>query len=134
MVSQKNVLLIWACVLLSSCAKEGPAGPAGPAGQDGTASGNVHVESFTAPSAEWVQLPNGLAFTQQVPSLTQDVIDNDALLLYMKRNNTWYVLPHQVFGLQYSWSYQPGEVVVTVTGTQIPFDLTCKVVYVSDSE
>ena len=123
------------CLLLAGCTKEGPAGPAGPAGtpgQDGA--GNVHVEGFTAPSSGWDQLPNGLSYTQQIPSLTQEVIDNDAVILFMEKNGIWYVLPYQVNALHYTYSYQPGEITITLTGTQIPSTVDWKLVYMEDSE
>lgn len=94
----------------------------------------MHVEGFTAPSSEWVQLSNGLEFTQQVPSLTQEVIDNDAVLLFMGTNGIWHVLPYQVNALRYTYSYQVGQVTITVTGTQIASTVDWKLVYVRDSE
>ncbi|MBK9596895.1 MAG: hypothetical protein IPO60_00875 [Flavobacteriales bacterium] len=62
------------------------------------------------------------------------MIDNDAVLLYMHKNNIWYLLPHQLSTLQYTYSYQPGEITITVIGTQIPTTLILKLVYMEDSE
>ena len=122
-------------LVMAGCAKEGPVGPTGPAGPTGqVGDANFHVESFTALSSDWEQLSNGIQYTQQVPSLTQEVIDNDAVLLYMYKNSIWYVLPHQLYTLQYTYSYQPGEITITLTGTQLPSTLPCKLVYMEDSE
>jgi hypothetical protein len=119
-------------LLLTGCSKEGPAGPAGPAGASGA--GNVHVESFTVAASDWEVQGNGMQHVIQVPSLTQEVIDQDAVLLYFERNGIWHILPYQVNGLQYTYSYQVGEVTTSITGTQIPIALTWKLVYMHDSD
>lgn len=132
---RKLFIITAACLLMAGCTKEGPTGPSGPAGppgQDGN--GSLHVESFTALNSDWEQLSNGIKYTRQVPSLTQDVIDNDAVLLYMHKNNIWYVLPYQLNVLLYTYSYQPGEITITITGTQIPYTLPLKLVYMEDSQ
>lgn len=134
MVHLKRTIVIGVCLLVLSCGKEGPAGPAGPPGQDGSAPENVHFQSFTIASADWTQLTNALSFTYEVPALTQEVIDSAAVILSMKRNNLWYVLPAQVFTVQYTWTYQLGQVNVYVSGTQLPFDLPCKLVWMNDPE
>ncbi len=132
---RKIFMLTAICLLLAGCAKEGPAGPSGsvgPPGQDGN--GSLHVEGFTALSSEWEQLSNGIKYTRQVPSLTEEVIDNDAVLLYMHKNSIWYVLPYQLYTLQYTYSYQVGELTITIIGTQIPSTLHCKLVFMEDTE
>lgn len=85
---------------------EGPQGPAGvdgeaqgvpgPAGADGTdgtdgQDGNANVETFTLDISSESGLFWGLALNE----LTQDVIENDAILFYMKRTfgGSYYPVP-----------------------------------------
>ena len=133
----KSMIVIGICVLAFSCVKEGPVGPAGPAGppgQDGGVPENVQFESLTITSADWTQLNNGLSCSYEIPALTQEVIDSAGVFLSMKRNNLWYVLPAQVYTVQFTWNYQLGRVNVYVSGTQLPFNLPCKLVWMSDPE
>lgn len=131
-----NLRLMFMCtavgLLLAGCVKEGPAGPTGPPGE--SVADDMHVESFTVLSSEWELVGNGMKATRQVSSLTQDVIDHDAVVLFLGRDGMWYPLPHQVNALSYTYSCQPGEVTITITGTQIQLTLPWKLVYLSDSE
>lgn len=92
------------------------------------------MESFTVLNSEWEQLSNGLQVTRQVPSLTEEVIDNEAVLLYMFKTGNWFLLPYQTGALRYTFSYQAGQVTIVITGTRIPTTLPFKLMYVEDSE
>ena len=85
-------------------------------------------------NSEWEQLSNGMQVTRQVPSLTQEVVVNDAVLMYMLKSGHWYLLPCQINALHYTFTYQTGQVTIIVTGTQIPTTLLFKLMYVMDSE
>ena len=75
-----------------SCSPEdgeaGPQGEQGAAGTNGT-DGNANVEVLTfdmsAASGTFDDIP--------VTQLTQDIIDNDVVLGYIKRGNNWHPLP-----------------------------------------
>ncbi|NHF61446.1 collagen-like protein [Flavobacteriaceae bacterium TP-CH-4] len=60
----------------------GPAGPTGPAGADGDdgADGNANVRAFIFDLSS----RSGATVIQNIPALTQDVLDNDLILGYLK--------------------------------------------------
>lgn len=96
-------------ISISSCSKDGATGAAGPAGiagingQDGAdgtdgtngsdgADGNANVQTFTFDTSSLSGEFFNLAFTE----LTQEVLDNDALLFYIKGTdlaNVYYPIP-----------------------------------------
>ncbi len=72
---------------ISSCTKEGPQGPAGQNGTDG-ADGNANVKTFIFNNPSWENSNSYMILN--ISELTQDVLDNDAILGYIKINFTSY--------------------------------------------
>ena len=70
---------------ISSCTKEGPEGPAG---QDGNA--NVQTYVFNSPS--WNSSGSGM-YIDMSSILTNEIIENDVILGYVKNPNLSYVFP-----------------------------------------
>lgn len=50
------------------------------------------------------------------------------------KNGLWHILPYQVNSLWYTYSYQPGELTIGITGTLIPLTLPWKPVYLQEAE
>lgn len=74
----------------------GPAGTTGANGTDGTdgQDGNANVLTYTFDtSAE-----NGQIWDITATQLTQDVLDNDAILAYLRRGTSYYPTPGTSFG------------------------------------
>lgn len=97
---------------------EGPEGPRGPSGADGTdgtngatgapgqdgqngqngEDGNANVKSYTfsVDADDWTD-PTGAAnqneFTLQVPAITQDIVDNGAVHMYLPDSGGWRAMP-----------------------------------------
>src|SRR5690348_2162425 len=78
-------------LLVSSCADDGPVGPAGPAGPPGptgaTGSPNVVYGAWFKPDSYEMTTLFGIknfAHTQQVPAITQEVLDKGVVLVYAK--------------------------------------------------
>ena len=97
----KYVLMALIMVVTFSCSPEdgadGAQGPAGPAGQDGTngQDGNANVQTFTFDTST----ENGQFWSINAPQLTQDVLDKDAILTYLRRSNgSYYSVPGTSFG------------------------------------
>ncbi|KPM30705.1 Hypothetical protein I595_3202 [Croceitalea dokdonensis DOKDO 023] len=76
---------------------DGQDGEDGQDGQDG-ADGNANVNSYIFD----ISNVSGTLYGQNIPELTQSVIDNDVVLGYVKRNNNWYPLPAIGFFLPFS--------------------------------
>lgn len=77
-------------ILFSSCTKEGPQGPVGPQGN-----ANVNSETFTVTPTQWqlsdtlVGFPSHILFVDfAIAGITQNVLDNGAVIIYSKYNNT----------------------------------------------
>ncbi|MCF6347131.1 MAG: hypothetical protein L3J20_02370 [Flavobacteriaceae bacterium] len=91
----KYVLMALIMVVSFSCSPEdGADGAQGPAGQDGTngqdgEDGNANVQTFIFD----ISGVSGSSYTQSIPELTQDVIDNDVILGYVNRGAFQYPLP-----------------------------------------
>ena len=84
----KKLLPVFALLLLTL----GCEGPTGPKGKDGNA--NVHTRFYTATSTDWDL--SGSSYTIQLTNtdITQSIVDNGAVLVYMKTANTsWELLP-----------------------------------------
>ncbi|QLG46225.1 collagen-like triple helix repeat-containing protein [Costertonia aggregata] len=67
---------------------QGEQGPPGQDGEDG-ADGNANVNSYTFD----ISSVSGVTYGQNIPELTQSVIDDDVVLGYVKRNINWHQLP-----------------------------------------
>ena len=97
----KYVLMALIMVVTFSCSPEdgadGAQGAQGPAGQDGTngQDGNANVQTYTFDTST----ENGSIWTITASQLTQDVLDNDAILTYLRRSNgSYYSVPGTSFG------------------------------------
>jgi len=95
----KYVLMALIMVVTFSCSPEdgadGAQGPAGPAGQDGTngQDGNANVQTFTFDTST----EDGQIWNIDAPQLTQDVLDNDGVLTYLRRGGSYYFVPGTSF-------------------------------------
>lgn len=98
--------LITLLALGCSGGEDGAIGPAGPQGEQGVAGsngtngqdGNANVRSFTYD----LSTVSGLGHYQSIPEFTQEVIDNDAILGYLKLNGSIRLYPmpnHNLFPL-----------------------------------
>ncbi|WP_438422468.1 hypothetical protein [Aquimarina macrocephali] len=95
----KYFLLILITLLALGCSdgEDGAVGPAGPQGGQGIAGdngtngqdGNANVRSFTYD----LSTVSGSFYDQSIPELTQEVIDNDAILGYLKLNGSPRLYP-----------------------------------------
>lgn len=95
----KYFLLILITLFALGCSdgEDGAIGPVGPqggqgiAGGDGTngQDGNANVRSFTYD----LSTVSGSFYDQSIPELTQEVIDNDAILGYLKLNGSPRLYP-----------------------------------------
>ncbi|MEQ8218498.1 MAG: hypothetical protein RH981_09695 [Arenibacter sp.] len=70
-----------------SCTKDGEIGPMGPAGQNGIngtngEDGNANVRVFKYDISQ----STGGSFTQEIPEITADVLENDLILGYIRTN------------------------------------------------
>lgn len=70
----------------------GAAGPAGANGADGE-DGNANVLAFTFD----LSTAEGASITQDIPELTQEVLDNDLVLGYLKASEEFNPIPAPVF-------------------------------------
>ena len=89
--------LLLTALVITSCTKEGPQGPAGIAGANGTngTNGNDGQDGQNGISniitSDWFEtawtLPDDKGFHDvAVPALTQDILNNSAIMVYMKGN------------------------------------------------
>ncbi len=85
----------------------GPQGPAGPAGADGTngsdgADGNANVQTFIYD----VSTRSGASINVSASVLTQDVLDNDLVLGYLKKNGGNYTpIPAPIYAVALGDNY-----------------------------
>lgn len=68
--------------------QDGATGAQGPAGQNGK-DGNANVQTYTFDTSSI----SSNVFSINFPELTQNVINNDAVLTYIKRGNGYYIIP-----------------------------------------
>ncbi len=99
MFRTKLFLAVFLGIALISCSGEdgmdgamGPIGPAGPAGVNGTngtdgVDGNANVQTFLFD----ISTETGPNFAVDVPQLTQEVLDNDLILGYLKTLDGTYI-------------------------------------------
>ncbi|WP_024768804.1 hypothetical protein [Aquimarina macrocephali] len=95
----KYFFLAFITLLALGCSdgEDGAVGPAGPQGGQGIAGdngtngqdGNANVRSFTYD----LSTVSGSFYDQSIPELTQEVIDNDAILGYLKLNGSTRLYP-----------------------------------------
>ncbi|MGC1471482.1 MAG: hypothetical protein WA775_02725 [Psychroserpens sp.] len=94
-LNTKLFLMALVAVFALSCSAEdgsdGAPGEQGPAGTDGinVADGNANVQVLTYD----ISTESGTFHEQNVPEITQDVLDNDVILGYVKSANVFFPLP-----------------------------------------
>lgn len=118
----KFVLVVLITVLFFSCAGED--GAMGPPGQDGAngQDGNANVISVLIPNVSFVDGEKTLS----VPELTQDILDNGAVIGYLRNTgeSTWFALPLSFSGFEvYIQSLQLGSITIRANyvGNQTDF-------------
>lgn len=80
------ILLVALTSTAISCSPEdGATGPQGPAGMDG----NANVRNITFDASNFA----GTFTDVFIPELTQDVLENDALLTYLNDGTLWFPVP-----------------------------------------
>ena len=92
-------LLIAGATSLSSCEKEGSVGPAGKDGIDGSdgSDGNANVVSSTITSSSWAYSNPSWVISFTYPAITQSIIDEGAVLVYIKVGNGYTQLPLTIY-------------------------------------
>ncbi len=95
-----TVFVLFLGVAVSSCKEDdgtdGIDGATGQAGADGQ-NGNANVQTLTYD----VSNVSGYAISTTVPEFTQSVLDNDAILFYLKTNNNiFYSIPGSLINYQ----------------------------------
>jgi len=120
--------LLAMALTVTSCTKEGPQGPIGPTGVDGTngtngadgadgtngadgtdgangadgADGNANVNTFIYD----VSTESGASIPVTAPVLTQDVLDNDLVLGYLKKGSGTYTpIPTPIYAVSLGDNY-----------------------------
>jgi len=103
---KKNFILITTALILlfnlTSCVKEGPQGPPGKDGinglngqdgQDGNA--NVKTTVFQVTPSDWTQTSSDIYYLKYLSIITNDIVDNGAVLVYWKstNSNSYQALP-----------------------------------------
>jgi hypothetical protein len=111
-------------VIISGCTKEGPEGPAGKDGINGK-DGNANVVSATITSSAWVYNTPSWVISFSYPAITQDIINNGAVLVYIKVGNGYNQLPLTFYQSQnYSTSIEVSTYVGGLTLLWTDSDLT----------
>jgi hypothetical protein len=84
-------------ITLTSCSKDGEIGPMGPAGQDGLngTDGNANVRLLTFDYSG----VSANDYIQEIPELTQEVLDNDLILGYITTKGAMYQIPQNNIGI-----------------------------------
>ena len=100
----KYALLALFVAFSFSCSPEdGAPGAIGPAGADGTngADGNANVQTFTFDATGFAGTFDSVTISQ----ITQDVLDNDAILSYLTNDgNDWVTIPCPFDSFQFDFS------------------------------
>jgi hypothetical protein len=106
----KTKLLLFATiisVILSAC--KGDKGDTGPAGSNGAQGpqGNANVTTVTVTTSNWIL--SGVAWytTINVSSITQSIVDNGIVMVYMDAGGAWLALPVTIIpSSSYSSTYR----------------------------
>lgn len=85
-------LVIFGLAIISivGCTKEGPIGPAG-------ADGNANVVSSSFSSSNWVFGSPNWSLVLVYSAITQEIIDNGAVLVYLKNGQSYLQLPLTIY-------------------------------------
>ena len=131
-------LLIAGATTFSNCAKDGAVGPAGKDGNDGNA--NVVSSSITSGSWSFVSPSWSQYFTYS--AITQDILNNGAVLVYVAEGVNYYQLPYTFYpsssySRTYNYVHYLGGLKVYVTDSDLntpePGTLKFKVVVIEAS-
>jgi hypothetical protein len=148
-----TLLFVAAVTFIISCTKEGPEGPQGiqgPTGPQGIQGipgqdGNANVNSYTynVYLNDWTLDAADYGINLLVPEITQSILDNGAVLVYMGvGSGSWVSLPYIVWNVGYASQYLPiisvGKVTIWKTDsdffqTDNPGDKTFKVIVIAGS-
>jgi hypothetical protein len=120
-------------MLFSKCSKEGPEGPQGIQGEQGIqgdqgvpgADGNANVHSYLYTVVNWT--PDGVDLYDVLAAsyITQDILDNGAVLVYMSNGSgAWNPLPYVEWRSSYEHLITPVIAVGSITLWISDSDLT----------
>jgi hypothetical protein len=98
---KRAILVLLTYMLLPSCEKE--EGPQGPAGANGNA--NVKTSIFTG--VGWTAVGNIYYCILSDSNITQEIVDNGFVNVYIQDANAWEALP-------YSWPISPAVSTINV--------------------
>ena len=137
-------LLIAGATTFSNCAKDGAAGPAGKDGLDGKdgEDGYSNVVSSSIISGNWTFLSPSWSQSFTYAAITQDILDNGAVLVYVASGVNYYQLPYTFYPTSsysrtYNYVHYLGGLKVYVTDSDLntpqPGTLEFKVVVIEAS-
>lgn len=89
-------IVIVTSLAFSGCRKDGPVGPQGPQGPAGI-NGNANVlgsTTLSVSSSNWIANGNEWYDTFILGTITQDIVDKGAVMVYEQFNTTWVALPY----------------------------------------
>lgn len=112
-----SVLAMALSFVLVSCDKKEIKGPQGDPGTPG-GGGNATISNsavFTIASTEWKKHDTDpvLEYKLATPLLTQNVVENGAVKVYVKRNAAWAELPNTNEDLFMQYSFVTGNLTLT---------------------
>ena len=106
---KKTIFILLSMLLIvTACTKEGPAGKDGKDGVDGNA--NVHSTEITVYPNDWTQDGSVWSADKSVSSITQSVVDNGSVLVYIKWENNGQVNYIALPYLNLTYGYRVGNV------------------------
>lgn len=126
----KTKLLLFAmtiAVILSACKGDkgdlGPQGSAGPQGPTGP-QGNANVHTFTVTTSNWILSGVTYYTSINVSSITQSIVDNGVVLVYMDASGAWLALPVTIvpsasYSSTYRYYHYLGGVEIDKTDTDL---------------
>lgn len=116
---KKVVLVFSAVLLLIGCAKDGKDGVTGQTGTSGV-NGNANVQSagsIALTSGNWTSINSSYYSILNVAEVTQDVVDNGVVMVYINRANGWSPMPLTAGVESYTFEFRLNEVIVWVSNT-----------------
>lgn len=133
------VFLIAGATTFSNCAKDGAVGPAGEDGKDG----NANVVSSSIISGNWTFVSPSWSQAFTYAAITQDILDNGAVLVYVASGANYFQLPYTFYpsssySRTYNYVHYLGGLKVYVTDSDLttpatPGTLEFKVVVIEAS-
>lgn len=131
--SKASLILNLAMILMiatvtTNCKKAtaGPKGDTGATGQNGTngTNGNANVKSKTYTNLTWVYVAPTLVTTLSVPEVTQDIVDNGAVMVALENTPNHYLpLPLTLYYSGYQalidYEYYPSGIKIYISNTEL---------------